>query len=63
MAQLQLDPPTIDVPDASGSNLTVRMGVRSRYFPDPNTSPAAQFVRGQLVITAPVNQVASQLQM
>jgi peroxiredoxin len=60
VAQLQLDPPTIEVPDASGSNLTVRMGVRARYFPDPNTSPAAQFVRGQLVITAPVNQVASQ---
>ncbi len=60
VAQLQLDPPTIEVPDASGSNLTVRMGVRSRYFPDPNTAPAAEFVRGQLVITAPVNQVASQ---
>ena len=60
VAQLQLDPPTIEVPDASGSNLTVRMGVRSRYFPDPNTAPAAQFVRGQLVITAPVSQVASQ---
>ncbi len=60
VAQLQLDPPTIEVPDASGTNLTVRMGVRARYFPDPNTSPAAQFVRGQLVITAPVNQVASQ---
>ena len=60
VAQLQLDPPTIEVPDASGANLTVRMGVRARYFPDPNTDAAAQFVRGQLVITAPVNQVASQ---
>jgi peroxiredoxin len=60
VAQLQLDPPTIEVPDSSGSNLTVRMGVRARYFPDVNTSPAAQFVRGQLTITAPVNQVVSQ---
>jgi peroxiredoxin len=60
VAQLQLDPPTIQVPDASGKNLVLQMGVRGRYFPDPNTSPAAQFVRGQLIISAPVSQVASQ---
>jgi peroxiredoxin len=60
VAQLQLDPPTIQVPDASGKNLVLQMGVRARYFPDPNTSPAAQFVRGQLIISAPVSQVASQ---
>lgn len=59
VAQLQLDPPTIQVPDTSGSNLSVRMAVRARYFPDPNTSPAAQFVHGLLVLTAPVSQVAS----
>jgi peroxiredoxin len=60
VAQLQLDPPTIMVPDNSGANLSVRMAVRARYFADPNTSPAAQFLHGLLVITAPVNQVASQ---
>jgi peroxiredoxin len=59
VAQLQLDPPTIQVPDKSGSSLSVRMAVRARYLPDPNTSPAAQFVHGLLVLTAPVSQVAS----
>src|SRR5262249_38497914 len=33
--------------------------VRARYFPDANTSRAAAFVRGELQITAPVDQVAS----
>ena len=60
VAQLQLAPPTVEVPDASGSNLTVRMNIMSRYFPDPNTAPAAEFVRGDLLLTAGVNQVASQ---
>jgi peroxiredoxin len=60
VAQLQLAPPTIEVPDASGANLAVRMRVMSRYFPDPHTAPAAEFVRGDLLVTAAVNQVASQ---
>jgi peroxiredoxin len=60
VAQLQLAPPTIDVPDASGANLAVRLAVMSRYFPDAHTAPAAEFVRGELQITAAVNQVASQ---
>jgi hypothetical protein len=57
-AQLQLAPPRVDVPDASGANITVKMGVRARYFADPHTSPVAEFVRGELQITAPVAQVA-----
>ena len=60
-AQLQLFPPTIDVTDGSGTNVTVRIKVLARYFPDPNTSPMAEFVRGELRITAPVTQVASQV--
>ena len=59
-AQLQLFPATIEVPDNSGTNIAIRMGLLARYFPDPNTSPVAEFVRGELTITAPVNQVASQ---
>ncbi len=59
-AQLQLSPPTIDVADASGSNVTVTMQVMARYLPDRDTSPLREFVRGQLQITAPLSQVASQ---
>ncbi|MBA3342244.1 MAG: TlpA family protein disulfide reductase [Gemmatimonadaceae bacterium] len=60
-AQVQLFPPSIEVPDSSGTNVTVRIQIIARYFPDPNTSPVAEFVRGELSITAPVNQVASQV--
>jgi peroxiredoxin len=60
VAQLQLAPPILEIPDASGSNLTVRLNIMSRYIPDPNTAPGAEFVRGDLLLTAAVNQVASQ---
>jgi hypothetical protein len=60
-AQVQLSPPTIEINDTSGTKLTVRMGMMSRYLPDPGTPQVAQFVRGDLRITAPVNQVASQV--
>src|SRR5713226_569492 len=58
-AQLQLAPPTIEVTGATGSNITVKLEVMSRYFPDPHTPPVAEFVRGELQITAPVSQLAS----
>jgi peroxiredoxin len=59
-AQLQLAPPTIEVTGRSGTNVTVRIRMMSRYFPDPNTSPLAEFVLGELQLTAAVNQVTSQ---
>jgi peroxiredoxin len=60
-AQLQLSPPTISVTDASGTKVTLDMSLKARYFPDANTPPVAEFVRGKLQITAAVNQVASQV--
>jgi peroxiredoxin len=60
-AQLQLFPPTVDVPDASGVNLSVTMNLMARYFPDANSAPLADFIRGDLRITAPVNQITSQV--
>jgi peroxiredoxin len=57
--QLQIFPPTVVVPDASGTNLTVRMNVMARFFPDKDTAPLAQFVRGNLSITAPINKIVS----
>ncbi len=57
--QLQLFPPKIEVPDNGGTNVLIRIEVIARYFPDPNTSPIAEFVRGELKITAPVSQVAT----
>ena len=50
-AQLQVFAPTIEVPDNSGKNLRVRLGMMSRYLPDPNTDSLAEFVRGELQLT------------
>ncbi len=60
-AQLQLAPPTLHVPDASDTKITVGMEVMSRYLPDPGTAALPEFMRGSISITAPVNQVASQV--
>lgn len=59
--QLQIFPPTIDVPDATGQNLSVTMNAMVRYFPDPKTAPIAQFLRGNLQIVAPISQVSTQM--
>lgn len=58
-AQLQLFPPTIEVTDSTGENVTIRLELMTRYFSDPKTASLAEFIRGDLTITAPVNQVAS----
>jgi hypothetical protein len=58
-AQLQLFPPTLAVTDSSGSRITLLMELISRYFPDPNTPPVAQFMRGSLQITAPISHMGS----
>jgi peroxiredoxin len=59
-AQLQLAPPTIELSDPSGKNLTVKLDVMGRYFPDPHTSPLTEFLRGELQLSAGVDQVVSQ---
>jgi hypothetical protein len=60
VAQMQLAPPTLQVPDATGKNITVRMEVMARYLADPHTTPLAEFIDGELQITTSVDQVASQ---
>jgi len=60
-AQLQLSPPTISVPDTSGTNVSVMMDLRCRYIADKDTPRLAEFIRGNLQITAPVSRVASQV--
>jgi hypothetical protein len=37
----------------------VRMNIMARFLPDKNTAPLAEFIRGDLQITAPVNKIAS----
>lgn len=59
-AQLQIFPPTVQIADSSGTRLAITLQMLIRYFPDPGTSPAAQFIRGELHLTAPIDQVASQ---
>lgn len=61
IVQLQMFPPTIDVPDASGQSLSVMLNAMVRYFPDPNTAPIAQFLRGNLQIVAPISQISTQV--
>jgi len=60
-AQVQLSPPAIELAGTSGTSITMRLEMVCRYFPDPGTAPAAEFVRGELRITAAVNQTASQV--
>jgi len=60
VAQLQVAPPRLELPPGAGDKLTVRLPLRSRYFPDAGTTPIAEFVHGELRLTAPVAQVASQ---
>jgi peroxiredoxin len=59
--QLQLSAPTMDVPDTTGKNLSVTINAIARYFPEKNTAPLAEFIRGDLRMTAAVNQIASEL--
>ena len=57
--QLQLFPPTLEVPQTADASLTVRMNLMARFFPDKNTAPLTEFVRGDLSITAPINRVVA----
>ncbi len=59
-AQLQLAAPTLEL--ATGTSVTARIGLMARYFPDPDTSPLAPFLHGELRLTADVNHVASQVE-
>ena len=59
--QLQTFPPTVDVPDSSGTNLSVTLNAMVRYLPDPKTAPIAQFLRGNLQIVAPLSQISTQV--
>lgn len=54
--QVQLAPPSVEV---SGANLTARINVIVRFFPDKGTAPLAEFMRGDVTITAPISKVAS----
>ena len=60
VAQLQLFPPTLDVPDASGNKIGVRINLMSRFLPDAGSARLSEFMRGNLQIVANVNQIASQ---
>ena len=60
-AQVQVFPPTIELSTTNDRNITVRLDMMSRYLPDPGTAPVSEFVRGDLRITASVNQVVSQV--
>jgi len=59
-AQLQIFPPTVEIPDSSGQNVRVNLNAMARYLADPGTSPVAQFIRGDLHVTTSITQVSSQ---
>ena len=58
VAQLQLYAPTVSIPPQPNS-ITVTTNVMVRYFADKNTAAIAEFMRGDLNITAPMNKIAS----
>ena len=58
--QLQVFPPTVSIADQAGTQFTLSIEMISRYFPDPHTSPLAEFLRGVLQITCPLQKVVSQ---
>jgi hypothetical protein len=60
VTQLQFSAPWIEIADQSGTGVAVRMEIRSRYLPDLQTPPVAEFIRGELTLSAALNQVASQ---
>ena len=59
-AQIQVFPPTIQIADSSGTRIAITLQMLVRYFPDPGTNRAAEFIRGEVQLTAAVDQVASQ---
>jgi hypothetical protein len=59
-AQLQFSPPTLEIADAAASKIRVRMQLKARYFADPNSPPAAEFAKGDLVLTTAVQQITWQ---
>jgi hypothetical protein len=58
-AFLQLFPPTVELTDPSARNATIKMELMARYIPDPETPRVAEFIRGDVRITAPISQVTS----
>ena len=61
VAQLQLSAPTMIPPDEEGARITLHMQMMARYFPEPNTRPMPEFLRGEIQMTVDVEQVASQV--
>lgn len=59
-AQVQVGPPSIEL-STSETSFTASLDMMCRYFPDPGTAPAAEFVRGKLQITAALTQTESHL--
>lgn len=57
--QMQLSPPVLSSPASADAPLTVTTNIMSRYFPDHGSAPLAEFMRGDLSITAPINRVVS----
>lgn len=57
--QMQLSPPVLTSPASADAPLTLTTNIMSRYFPDKSSAPLAEFMRGDLSITAPINKVVS----
>lgn len=59
VAQLQLGPPTITLPDDSGTTVTVHTPVMARYIGDSETMPIPEFLRGEIQTTLGESEVSS----
>jgi len=58
VAQLQFGPPTVTVPDDSGTSLVTHTPVMARYFPDPGTMEVPQYLRGEIEIALGAQEVS-----
>ena len=57
--QMQLSVPVLSIPASADAPLTLTTNIMSRYIPDKGSAPLAEFMRGDLSITAPINRVVS----
>ena len=59
VVQMQFSPPTLADPQTPEAPLTVTTNVMVRFIPDKGSAPLAEYMRGDLAITAPINKVVS----
>lgn len=61
IAQVQLSPPSLSLPDDSGAQVVLDTQIRVRYLADPDTRPLPEFFTGAIRTTVTIDRVVSQV--